>query len=131
MPTPGEVFDTGYYWYKWLRKSPGGDAILRKMQAETDQPIGIAGDYGDEYVAFHNTDLNTWFERDRAHVILEDAETQESIIELWDDEVNEAIHPYGILSRDPSRWHQDLVKHVVELDMIPNEMWDRWLAKED
>lgn len=36
------------------------------------------------------TRLETWFERDRASVILYNDKTDESILEFWDEEVEEA-----------------------------------------
>lgn len=45
-------------------------------------------------------ELHTWFERDRAHVELRDAETQKTIIEWWDEEVFEAIDDGFLDPRD-------------------------------
>lgn len=48
------------------------------------------------------TEIHTWFERDRQRVELRDAETDETIIEWWDESVSEAVED-GFL--DPSDWH--------------------------
>jgi len=45
-------------------------------------------------------ELHTWFERDRAHVSLRDAETNQTIIEWWDEEVCEAIEDGFLDMRD-------------------------------
>lgn len=42
-------------------------------------------------VTLEDTELHTWFERDRAHVELRDSHTGETIVEWWDDEVQQAI----------------------------------------
>jgi len=45
-------------------------------------------------------ELHTWFERDRAHVELRDAETNKTIIEWWDEGVFEAIEDGFLDPRD-------------------------------
>ncbi|MBX6334672.1 hypothetical protein IRY61_05040 [Candidatus Saccharibacteria bacterium] len=45
-------------------------------------------------------ELHTWFERNRAHVELRDATTNETIIEWWDEEVFEAIEDGFLDPRD-------------------------------
>ena len=47
-----------------------------------------------------DTQLETWFERDRAHVELRDPRTGKTIIEWWDEDVQQAIED-GFL---PHRW---------------------------
>lgn len=37
-----------------------------------------------------DTELNTWFERDRAHVELRNRNTDKTIVEWWDEAVSEA-----------------------------------------
>lgn len=44
-----------------------------------------------ERLGIEDTELHTWFERDRAHVELRNKETQDTIIEWWDDAVAEAV----------------------------------------
>ncbi len=46
---------------------------------------------------FEQTKLDTWFERDRAHVNLIDKRTDTTLIEWWDEEVHEAVE-CGFLS---------------------------------
>lgn len=65
-----------------------------------------------EYIEIESTTVQTWFERDRAHVALVDAETeQRTIIEWWDDDVLGAIDA-GIL--DPDDYHESAYEHVNE-----------------
>lgn len=46
------------------------------------------------------TEISVWCERDRAHVELMDIETQRTIVEWWDEAVEEAIID-GFLELDP------------------------------
>lgn len=43
-----------------------------------------------KFVPLSRTGLDTWFERDRAHVRLFDVDTDETLLELWDDDVAQA-----------------------------------------
>ena len=45
-------------------------------------------------------ELHAWIERDRAHVELRDATTNETILEWWDDEVYQAIEDGFLDPRD-------------------------------
>jgi len=47
-----------------------------------------------------DTELHTWFERDRAHVELRNRNTDRTIIEFWDDEVYEAAED-GFITLPP------------------------------
>ena len=64
--------------------------------------------------------LLTWFERDRAHVQLVDAATeQRSIMEWWDDDVTQALED-GFLDR------RDLLGSALEyaesVGLIPEDL---------
>lgn len=48
------------------------------------------------------TEIHTWFERDRAHVELREKESQETLVEWWDEEVASATED-GFL--DPNDYH--------------------------
>lgn len=61
------------------------------------------------------TELHKWFERDRAHIELRNAETDETIIEWWDEEVHNAFD-LGIL--DPQDIHASAIRHAKNLDLI-------------
>lgn len=50
-------------------------------------------------VRLDDTELHTWFERDRAHVELSDCRSGETIVEWWDDDVQQAIDDGFLLHR--------------------------------
>lgn len=52
------------------------------------------------HISIGETELHTWFERDRAHVELRLKATDETIIEWWDESVNEAIEDGFLNPRD-------------------------------
>jgi hypothetical protein len=66
------------------------------------------------HISIKETELHTWFERDRAHVELRDRLNGETIIEWWDSAVNEAIED-GFL--DPRDYHQSAFDYAVYLGM--------------
>jgi hypothetical protein len=47
-----------------------------------------------------DTELETWFERDRSHVDLKRKDTGETIIEWWDEAVSEAVADGFLNPRD-------------------------------
>jgi hypothetical protein len=59
--------------------------------------------------------LYTWFERDRAHVELRNEDTEETIIEWRDDEVDEAIED-GFL--DPHDYYNSAIETAIERGVI-------------
>ena len=59
--------------------------------------------------------LNTWFERDRAHVEILDEETGETLIEWWDEAVGEAIED-GFL--DPSDYLGSGLRYAESIGVI-------------
>jgi len=73
----------------------------------------------------NNTKMDTWFERDRAFVGLEDKRGN-SIIEWWDDDVQD-MQESGFLGRDKRKWHDDLVEYANEhgLQAKPQAWWDK------
>ena len=62
-----------------------------------------------------DTELNTWFERDRAHVELRYIDSQETIIEWWDEAVQEAITD-GFL--DPARYHESAWEYALYIGLV-------------
>lgn len=63
-----------------------------------------------------DTKIMTWFERDRAHVALVDAATEQvTIMELWDEDVHEAVAA-GFL--DPKDWHGSAVYYAIHLGLL-------------
>lgn len=54
----------------------------------------------------------TWFERDRAHVEVRNEDTQETLVEWWDDAVQEAVDD-GFL--DPRDWKRSTLAYWEEI----------------
>lgn len=57
-----------------------------------------------------NTEFTEWFERDRANVRLDDKATGETLIDMWDEEVQSFVED-GFYDRRKG-WHQSLVDYV-------------------
>jgi hypothetical protein len=72
----------------------------------------------------NNTELNTWFERDRASIILEDKASGKSIMEWWDEGVKEAQDD-GFLGSDQRKWHEEAVDYANERGLKPQSS-DKW-----
>ena len=49
--------------------------------------------------SINDTELSTWFERDRAHIELRNLNTGKTILEFWDEEVGEAFEDGFLDSR--------------------------------
>jgi len=73
------------------------------------------------------TQLNTWFERDRAHVALLDARNDTTIVEWWDDEVVQALEDgfldnrafiLGRLTR-PRILHESVYEFAANIGLLP------------
>ena len=62
------------------------------------------------------TVLNTWFERDRAHVELRDARTDETIVEWWDEAVSDAIEDGFLTSRN---LHGSAYDYAASVGLLP------------
>ena len=62
-----------------------------------------------------DTTIETWFERDCAHVCLAVKETDDTIIEWWDESVSEMVED-GFL--DSCDWHQSAYDYAVYLGII-------------
>jgi len=60
-----------------------------------------------------DTEIETWFERDRAWVALCDKKTGNYLIEWWDESVEEAVED-GFL--DPSDWHGSAFEYWMHLN---------------
>jgi len=65
-----------------------------RAAARTSRAYGI-NPRGDPR-SIDDTELHTWFERDRAHVGLRDKQSGKTLIEWWDDDVHQAVED-GIL----------------------------------
>lgn len=72
------------------------------------------------------TTIETWFERDRAHVALLNAKNGETIFELWDDDVFAAVddgfldHRAFIMGKlmRPDLLHQSMRDYARELGAL-------------
>ena len=62
-----------------------------------------------------DTEISLWFKRDRAHVELRHVETGLTIIEWWDEEVNEAIED-GFLN--PRAYHATAFEYAQYLGLF-------------
>ena len=61
-----------------------------------------------------DTELDTWFERDRSHVDLRHKDTGETIIEWWDDAVSQAVED-GFL--DPRNYHGSAFEYAKSMGL--------------
>ncbi len=59
-----------------------------------------------------NTTCNTWFERDRAMILIEDKKTGETIAEFWDETVGQLVED-GFLN--PKDWHGSSISYLNDL----------------
>ncbi|MFZ0461093.1 MAG: hypothetical protein WAL82_01655 [Candidatus Acidiferrales bacterium] len=67
-------------------------------------------------IPIEQTELETWFERDRAHVELRNAQTDTTILEFWDEDVSELVED-GFLN--PRDWHGSLYEYAAYLGVLP------------
>jgi len=73
------------------------------------------------------TQLNTWFERDRAHIALLDVRNDATIVEWWDDEVFQAIEDGFLDSRGfvlgrlthPRILHESAYEFAANIGLLP------------
>ena len=61
------------------------------------------------------TEIDTWFERDRAMVMLLNKKTGEEIIEWWDEDVQQAIED-GFL--DPKDYHRSAYEYAKDMRLL-------------
>jgi hypothetical protein len=83
-------------------------------------------------VRFSETELHTWFERDRAHVELRHEPTQKTIIEWWDEAVAEAFED-GFLKWTHPRYrrgeealHRRAFEYAVYLGIIREHVYGQF-----
>lgn len=72
-------------------------------------------------IDFEDTKVATWFERDRAHVDLQDNESEETIHEWWDDDVYEAMDDGFLDSKD---LHQSAYDYAQSIGTLPEVEYD-------
>lgn len=64
---------------------------------------------------YERYEIHTWFERDRAHVELRDKATQETVIEWWDEDVQDTVE-MGFLN--PNDWLGSAIDYARHLGVI-------------
>lgn len=62
-----------------------------------------------------DTEIETWFERDRGMVMLLNKETEEEIVEWWDEDLQQAIED-GFL--DPKDFHKSAYVYAKEMRLV-------------
>ena len=88
-------------------------------------------------VGVDDTDLETWFERDRAHIELRDKDG-DTIIEWWDDDVHAAfedgfLDPKAFIMgrlHDERRLHNSVYEYAEELGLVPTKEMIEYAAFE-
>jgi len=63
---------------------------------------------------YSQTEVHTWFERGRTHVELRSRKTDQTIIEFWDEAVQEEVEAGYLHLGNPQRLHQDLLELAAE-----------------
>lgn len=105
-PETRDISTLRAFWYKYCPKHradvPGRPVI-------TEQKPGTQLD-------IRETELHTWFERDRAHVDLRDKRDDKTIVEWWDEAVGEAVED-GFLDRKD--FHSSAYEYAKDRDMLP------------
>lgn len=76
--------------------------------------------YDRNNISLDDTIINTWFERDRAHVALwmkdeDGGQGRELLVEWWDEAVGEAVED-GFLN--PRDWHGSAYEYAKERGML-------------
>ena len=78
------------------------------------------------------TQVSTWFERDRAHVCLSNKKTGNTIVEWWDESVYEAIEDGFLNNKD---FHQSSYDYAKSNSLLNSKnivtikpLLDSWLA---
>jgi hypothetical protein len=61
--------------------------------------------------------VSTWFERDRAHVMVTDNETNTCVVDWWDDAVREMIED-GFF--EPKEWEGSVLKYCHMHNILKN-----------
>jgi predicted RNA-binding Zn-ribbon protein involved in translation (DUF1610 family) len=64
-------------------------------------------------ISFEDTEIHTWFERDRSHVELRDKNTDKTLAQWWDEDVRGAVED-GYLN--PKDWHTSAYEYYREMN---------------
>lgn len=84
-------------------------------ETDTETYCGACGEFIETTPLSIATEIHTWFERDRAHVELRAVRTERTIIEWWDEEVQEAIED-GFLN--PKDYHKSALEYAKERGLL-------------
>jgi hypothetical protein len=68
----------------------------------------------------NDTELHTWFERDRAHVELRNANTDKTILEFWDEAVSEAYED-GFLTAHGKALHVEMYNLALDRGLLSKQ----------
>jgi hypothetical protein len=63
-----------------------------------------------------DTELLTWFERDRAHVELRNKLDDSTIVEWWDEDVSEAVEDGSL---NPRHYHSSAYEYAEVCGLLP------------
>ena len=63
-----------------------------------------------------DTELLTWFERDRAHVELRNKRDDSTIVEWWDEDLAEAVEDGAL---DPRDYHSTAYEYAEVCGLLP------------
>lgn len=66
-------------------------------------------------IPFSDTEIHTWFERDRSHVELREKSTDRTLVEWWDEDVTQAIEDGFLKPRD---FHGSAYEYALERGML-------------
>lgn len=72
-------------------------------------------EHGRKLHRLSDTKCTTWFERDRANVDLRSEKLGEMILDIWDEDVTQAVED-GFLN--PKNWHQSIYDYALHLGLI-------------
>jgi hypothetical protein len=64
-----------------------------------------------------DTELLTWFERDRAHVELRNRLDDSTIVEWWDEDLSEAVEDGALNPRD---YHSSAYEYADVCGLLPD-----------
>lgn len=67
----------------------------------------------------NNIGVETWFERDRKHVEIHDKRNDKTILQFWDEAVDQAVED-GFL--DPRDWRESMIDYAKHLGLIKEEV---------
>jgi hypothetical protein len=109
-----------YGMYESLYITPANAALFITEQEYQDrkgqaQAVGQVLKNPAFTMSVQDTEIHTWFERDRAHVELRNKRTGKTIVEWWDEDVNQAVEDGFLNARD---WHGSAYQYAKERGML-------------